>query len=77
MQKKVKSTIKQIAKEILSGNIDIFPYYSIKKKKTPCQYCQYRSICGFNDSVTKQKYNYIPNDDKQKILERISNQPEP
>ncbi len=48
-------TIKEIAKEIFEGNIDIKPYY--KDKKTGCDYCNYKSICGFNSN--NNKYNYI------------------
>ncbi len=71
LQKYVNLTIKQIAEEIYSGNIDVFPYYSSKNKKTPCKYCTYSSICGFNDKDLKQNYNYIPNNDKQKVIEKI------
>ena len=71
LQKHVKQTIKQIAEEILNGQIDIYPYYSIKKKKSPCQYCKYASICGFQDGGSTQNYRFIPNEDKQKVLERM------
>lgn len=48
-------TIKEISKEIFSGNIEIKPFY--KGKKTGCDYCKYKSICQFNS--TSNKYNYI------------------
>ena len=48
-------TIKEISKEIFEGNISISPYY--KDKKTGCDYCNYKSICGFNTG--NNKYNYI------------------
>ena len=46
LQDYIDKTIKDIAKEILSGKIDLKPYY--KNGKTPCEYCEYRTICGFN-----------------------------
>ena len=53
--------------KILSGDIEIKPYYNTKNKKTPCEYCAYRSICRFNQ-ITKNDYRYIPNMDKDVIL---------
>jgi len=71
LQKSVNSTIKQITKEMLSGNINIKPYYSMKNKKTPCEYCKYKSICNFDSNECKGQYNYIPNYDKNVVLNSI------
>lgn len=38
--------IKQIASEILDGNIEIKP--NKKKKISPCGFCEYKSICNIN-----------------------------
>lgn len=67
LQKYMDKIIKQISEEILSGDIEIKPYYNTKNKKTPCEYCVYRSICRFNQ-ITKNDYRYIPNMDKDVIL---------
>ncbi len=69
LQKYMNVIIKQIAEEILSGNINIHPYY--KKKKTPCEYCEYRAICGFNTGMPNNKYNYISEMGKEEVLEMI------
>ncbi len=69
LQKYTNKVIKQIANEILSGNIEIKPAYNVKNKKTPCEYCEYKSICNFDS--TKNEYNYVPNLDKQVILDMI------
>ncbi len=69
LQKHTNKLIKQIAKEILEGNIDIKPSYNMKKKKTPCEYCEYKSICNFDSN--KNDYNYVPNLDKEAVLEMI------
>ena len=65
LQKYMYIVIKQISKEILSGNIDLKPYY--KDKKTPCKYCDYKSICGFNMGGCENSYNYIDKKSKEEI----------
>lgn len=55
LQEYTLKTIKEIAKEIFEGIIDIKPYY--KNKKTGCDYCNYKAICQFNSN--NNKYNYI------------------
>ena len=71
LQKQVIDTIKNIGKEIMSGNIDIKPYYD-KSKKTPCEYCNYKSICNFNTRNKNNEYNYIKYMDKKEVLKKIS-----
>lgn len=71
LQNYMEKIIKQISEEILNGNIGIEPYYRTSDKKTPCEYCSYKAICQFNQT-TKNNYNYIPNANKEKILEKIS-----
>ena len=66
IQKYVNDTIKEIAKEILDGNIELKPYY--KNKKTPCEYCAYKNICGFNSGIFKTEYNFINKKSKEDIL---------
>lgn len=72
LQKYMKKIIKQISQEIMSGNIDIKPYY--KKKKKPCDYCKYKSICGFDTSNCNNSFNYINEMEKNAVLELIKDQ---
>ncbi len=69
LQKYVKKTLGEISKEILDGNIDIKPYYNVKTKKKPCEYCKYNSICNFKKGFYGNDYNYIDNREKEFILE--------
>ncbi|MBO5478279.1 MAG: helicase-exonuclease AddAB subunit AddB [Clostridia bacterium] len=69
LQKHIDKVIKEIAKEIYSGEIGIRPYYNQKKKKTPCDYCEYKSICNFDANCNS--YYYIQNKPKEQILEEI------
>lgn len=70
LQATAEKVIKQIAKEILDGNIDIKPAYYKKNKIDTCKYCEYKSICGFNPKV--HNYAYIENKTKDEILEEIA-----
>lgn len=69
LQKQVNKTIKQISKEILQGNIDIKPYKY--NKTTGCDYCKYKTICMFDNSLKNNEYNYIKQETKEEILEKI------
>ena len=69
LQNEVKRTIKQISKEILTGNIDIKPYNY--NQKTGCDYCKYKSICMFNPNMKDNEYNYIKRKNNNDILNEI------
>lgn len=71
LQKYTNKIIKEISKEILSGNIDIKPCYNTKNKKTPCEYCSYKGICNFKAGEAGSQYNYLKNDPKEVILDMI------
>ena len=61
--------LKQISKEIMSGNIDIKPYYL--KGTTPCTYCKYKSICNFDSKNKENNYRFIPHYKDTDILDKI------
>ena len=63
-------TIKQISKQILSGNIEIKPYYQNKTKKSACDYCEYSGICQFKEECSNS-YQYIDNKKKEEVLQKI------
>ena len=69
LQDYIYKTITQISKEIFEGKIDVKPYN--KKGKTPCQYCLYKSICGFNPNNMNNCYNYIDTKSKDDILNKM------
>ena len=71
LQQKINEILKQISKEILSGNISPKPVYLQKKKSTTCLYCKYQSICGFNPEIKGNYYTYVPNLDKNVILDKL------
>jgi len=69
LQNYINKTIKEIASEIFEGNIELKPYY--KNKKTPCEYCSYKSMCNFNSGVCKNSYRFIKKMSKDEVLEKI------
>ncbi len=69
LQKYIIKTIKDISKDILSGKIEIKPYY--KNKKVPCEYCKYKSICMFDKNKFGNEYNYVPKLPKEQVWENM------
>lgn len=54
----VNQKIRQIGREILDGNVDVNPYQL--RKKTACDYCSYRGICGFDERIPGYSYRRLP-----------------
>jgi ATP-dependent helicase/nuclease subunit B len=50
--------IRQIGKEILDGQAEIAPYKL--EKETGCQYCPYRTVCGFDERMEGYEYRKLP-----------------
>ena len=69
LQEYIDYIIKQISSEILSGKIDLKPYN--KNGKTPCEYCGYKSICGFDTKQKDNNYNYIDKKSKDDIIKKM------
>ena len=59
--------IVELAKEILSGRIDIEPYRM--SHKSPCAYCSYKPLCRFDWQIND--YNFLESIDKVELLEKI------
>ena len=69
LQDYIDFIIKQIAREILSGKIDLKPYN--KNGKTPCEYCEYKAICGFNNKQNHNTYHYIDKKSKDDMIQKM------
>ena len=70
LQEYITKVIKEIAKEILRGRIDLKPYN--KKGKTPCEYCSYKSICGFDTRLCNNTYNYIDKNSNDQVIKQMA-----
>lgn len=71
LQRYTEKIIKQISEEILGGNIEVKPYYNPANKRTPCEFCKYKSICRFDEESKDNNYNYISNLSKEALLDKI------
>ncbi len=67
----VRKLVKQNGKRIVEGDIEVNPYEM--GDRSACNYCSFRSICGFDDSVPgycKRELKSMKNDE---IMENIRN----
>lgn len=65
----IKNLIKEIAKEMLKGNVKIQPCK--KGKQISCQYCDYLAICQFDSVFEDNKYRVIKELKPEEVLEKI------
>jgi ATP-dependent helicase/nuclease subunit B len=57
----------ELARQILSGSIDVRPYRL--SGKSPCGYCRYKSVCRFDWQINE--YNFLEPLGKTEVLEQI------
>lgn len=67
---KVDSIATELSNEILSGKIFINPYRK-DSNKTPCIYCNYRTVCQFDSSIDGNKYRFIKKTSKEEIISNL------
>jgi len=65
----VKKQLAAYGNEILDGNIAIEPYR--EDKRTACDYCDYKGICGFDPSFEGNRYRKIKKIDKKDLWNQI------
>ena len=71
LEKRIEKVIGQIAKEMTSGDITQKPTYSLKNKRTACDFCSFKSICGFDSKLQHNDYYYVPNLKKEEVLNSL------
>ena len=54
---RVKSKINEMTTEIIDGKIDMNPYK--KGQYSPCEYCKYNSVCGFDTRNFDNEYRRL------------------
>jgi len=59
--------IVQLAEEIVSGKIDVWPYRI--GTESPCSYCKYKPVCRFDWQIND--YNFLESLNKLQALEKI------
>ncbi|MGI6153965.1 MAG: PD-(D/E)XK nuclease family protein [Christensenellaceae bacterium] len=68
----VNRLIKNAVQEIHGGNIDIFPAGLKKEDDIACQYCDYKSICLFDEVYPGNEKRLVEEMDKQTALRRMA-----
>ncbi len=64
---KVDNIAGELSNKILDGIIDINPYRK-DANKTPCNYCDYKTVCQFDSSIDGNKYRNIKKISKDEII---------
>lgn len=66
----VNRKIAQLGLRMMRGEIDVNPYEL--GDKTPCEYCPYRSVCGFDEKIEGFSYRRLEKfDQADEVLERM------
>lgn len=65
----VRSTFKKIGTDITDGIIDISPYKL--KDKMPCTFCEYKSVCQFDESLAENQYRILKSEKNDDVLKRM------
>jgi len=67
---KVDAIAGELSNKILDGKIDINPFRK-DSNKTPCSYCDYKTVCQFDSSIDGNKYRNIKKASKDEILSEL------
>lgn len=65
----VKKQLTTYGNEMIEGNIAIEPYK--EEKRTACDYCDYRGVCGFDPAFSGNRYRRIKKTEKSELWEKI------
>jgi ATP-dependent helicase/nuclease subunit B len=69
LRKHIRSQLTDIGTKITDGIIDISPYKL--KDKTPCEFCAFRSVCQFDQSMEEHDYRHLKPEKPEVILEKL------
>ena len=64
-----KQKAADLCREMLSGQIPVNPY--VYKDRTPCDYCMYKGICGFDTGIPGYRYRKLQALDTEEVLALI------
>ena len=65
----VNEKAKGIGQEILNGNTEVNPFE--KQKENACEYCPYRSVCGFDEKIPGYTYRRLHSYSEDEIWKKI------
>ncbi len=59
----------EIGNEIVDGNVAIEPYKL--DGNTPCQYCEYKGICGFDEKIPGYQYRKLQKFEQDEVIAKM------
>jgi ATP-dependent helicase/nuclease subunit B len=69
MRQHVRKLYEASGNRIISGETDIAPYKL--KDRTPCQFCSFRSVCQFDQSLEENEYRVLPSAKPEDLLAKV------
>ncbi|MCM3110483.1 helicase-exonuclease AddAB subunit AddB [Lederbergia lenta] len=69
LKRYVRNLYKKSGNRIVSGDVSIDPYKL--QDRTPCQFCPYRSVCQFDQSLEENNYRIIQPQKSSEALARM------
>lgn len=65
----VRKKIKEIGTDIFEGKLAIEPYQL--GDKTPCQYCDYKSVCQFDHTIQGNEYRKLKKCEQDEVWQQL------
>ncbi len=69
MRQHVRKLYETSGNRIISGETNISPYKL--KDRTPCQFCSFRSVCQFDQSLEENEYRVLPTAKPEDLLAKV------
>ncbi|MBW8350383.1 helicase-exonuclease AddAB subunit AddB [Bacillus sp. IITD106] len=69
LRRYVRNLYQESGNRIISGDVHIAPYKL--GDRTPCQFCSYKSVCQFDQSLNNNRFRIIPQQNSLDVLARI------
>ena len=69
LQKFVNKKFQHSGNAILAGDVTINPYKV--KQKVPCTFCNFKSVCQFDETLKGNSYRHLPKLSKEVVLEEM------
>lgn len=74
LRKYVKKSLVELCENMLSGDISIRPYKN--QKETPCSYCEYHSLCQFDESLEDNCFRNLRSLSNEEVYTEIEKEVE-
>ncbi|MBO4289884.1 MAG: PD-(D/E)XK nuclease family protein, partial [Lachnospiraceae bacterium] len=71
IQDLVRQEIIRLGRSLTQGDIDVVPYR--QGSSTPCGFCDYAGVCGFDDRLAGYRYRRIPKKRNADVVKEITN----